>query len=155
VSERRHIFCAVVGVVAGLFSIAAQAEVTVKDAWVRGTLPAQTVTGAFMEIVSSEDATVISASSPLSEVVEIHSMTLENGVMKMRPLSRLALSAGTPVKLAPGGYHLMLMGLKKTITKGDVVPITLKVKGTNKKTKRVEVRLEVRDLTEVTEVTAH
>ena len=129
-----------------VFSVPALAEVTVKDSWVRGTTPAQKATGAFMEITSSETAALLTASSPVAGVVEIHTMKMEDGVMKMRALPKLDLPAGKAVKLAPGGNHVMLMDLKQQMKKGDVVPITLKIEGKDKKVQMLEVKAEVRDL---------
>jgi hypothetical protein len=129
-----------------LFGATALADVTVKDSWVRGTTPAQKATGAFMEIVSSDAASLLSASSPVAGVVEIHTMKMEDGVMKMRAIPKLDLPAGKGVKLAPGGNHVMLMDLKQQMKKGDVVPITLKVEGKDKKVHTIELKAEVRDL---------
>ncbi|CAG0929279.1 MAG: hypothetical protein EFKGCFLK_00745 [Rhodocyclaceae bacterium] len=127
-------------------SVSALADVTVKDAWVRGTTPAQKATGAFMELNSSDAATLVSAASPVAGVVEIHTMKMEDGVMKMRAIPKLDLPAGKAVKLAPGGNHVMLMDLKQQLKKGEVVPITLKVEGKDKKAQTIEIKAEVRDL---------
>lgn len=127
-------------------SLSAWADVTVKDSWVRGTTPAQKATGAFMELTSSDEAALVSASSPLAGVVEIHNMKMENGVMKMRHVPRLDLPAGKAVKLQPGSNHVMLMDLKQQMKKGDVVPITLQVEGKDKKVQTIEIKAEVRDL---------
>ena len=129
-----------------LCGAAAQADVTVKDAWVRGTTPAQKATGAFLQITSSDAAALLSASSPLAGVVEIHTMRMEDGVMKMRPIAKLDLPAGKGVTLAPGGNHIMLMDLRQQMKKGDVVPITLKVEGKDKAVQTIEIKAEVRDL---------
>ena len=129
-----------------VLTLPAIAEVTVKDSWVRGTTPAQKATGAFMEITSSESAVLLSASSPVAGVVEIHTMKMEDGVMKMRAMPKLELPAGKGVKLAPGGNHVMLMDLKQQLKKGDVVPITLKVEGKDKQVQTIEIKAEVRDL---------
>lgn len=131
---------------AAALSLNAWADVTVKDSWVRGTTPAQKATGAFMELTSSDEAVLVSASSPAAGVVEIHTMKMDNGVMKMRPVPNLDLPAGKAVKLQPGGNHVMLMDLKQQMKKGDVVPITLKVEGRDKKVQTIEVKAEVRDL---------
>ena len=128
------------------FGAATQADVTVKESWVRGTTPAQKATGAFMEITSSEAASLLSASSPVAGVVEIHTMKMEDGVMKMRAIPKLDLPAGKSVKLTPSGNHIMLMDLKQQMKKGDVVPITLKIEGKDKKVQMLEVKAEVRDL---------
>lgn len=129
------------------FSALAMADVSVKDSWVRGTVAGQSATGAFMELKSTEDATLVGASSTVAGVVEVHEMTMDNGVMKMRALPRLTLPAGKPVALKPGGYHIMLMDLKQPLKKGDSVPLTLKLEGKDKKSSTLEVKAEVRDLT--------
>ena len=126
------------------FGAAAQADVTVKESWVRGTTPAQKATGAFMEITSSEAAALLSASSPVAGVVEIHTMKMEDGVMKMRALPKLDLPAGKAVKLAPGGNHVMLMDLKQALKAGETVPLTLTVEGKDGKRETVELKLPVK-----------
>lgn len=129
-----------------VFSLAAMADVEVKDAWARSTLPVQKSSGAYMELTSSEAALLLSATSPLAGIVEIHTMKMEGDVMKMHAIPNLELPAGKAVKLAPGGYHIMLMELKQPLKKGDVVPITLKIEGRDKQVQNVEVKAAVRDL---------
>ena len=129
-----------------LFGAAAQADVTVKESWVRGTTPAQKATGAFMEITSSDAASLLSFFFNDTATTEIYTMRMEDGVMKMRAIPKLDLPAGKGVKLAPGGNHVMLMDLKQQMKKGDVVPITLKVEGKDKKVQTIEIKAEVRDL---------
>jgi len=119
---------------------AAQAQVKVSAPWVRATVAPQKATGAFMQLTSAKAAKVVAASSPVAEMVEIHEMKMDNGVMKMRAVDALALPAGQPVALKPGSYHVMLIDLKKPLAKGDVVPITLKVEGKDQKVERVEVK---------------
>ena len=76
------------------------AEVTVQDAWVRATVEGQKAGGAFMQLTSSTDATLVGARSPVAGVVEIHEMALdENMVMRMRAVKSIALPAGKPVAL--------------------------------------------------------
>lgn len=130
------------------FSALAAADVTVKEPWVRSTVVGQTASGAFMELTSSESATLLEATSPVAGVVEVHEMSLDNGVMKMRAVPRLDLPAGKPVTLRPGGYHIMLMDLKKQLKKGDSLPLKLKIEGKDKKVSTIDVKAEVRDLTE-------
>src|SRR6266705_1978201 len=65
------------------------ADLEVKDAWVRGTVPAQKATGAFMQISSKSGATITGAASPVARVAEVHQMTLEGDTMRMRLLPRL------------------------------------------------------------------
>lgn len=124
----------------------ALAEVTVKDAWVRATVPQQKATGAFMELTSSQNARLVEAKSPVAGVVQIHEMKMEKDVMKMREIKGLDLPAGKPVELSPGGYHVMLMELKRPLAEGETVPLTLVVESGGKR-ESVEVKASVRALT--------
>ena len=86
----------------------------------------QKATGAFMKLTSKEGAKLLSASSPVAGVVEVHEMKMDNNVMQMRALpDGLPLPAGKAVALQPGGYHVMLMDLKAPLDKGSNVPVTL------------------------------
>lgn len=122
----------------------AQAQVTVKDAWVRATVAQQKATGAFMQLQSAQDAQLISAQSPVAGVVEVHEMRMDGGVMKMRAVPSLALPAGKSVDLKPGGYHVMLMDLKGQVKDGDTVPVTLVVEGQDGKRQSLELALPAR-----------
>ena len=67
-------------------------------------------------------------------------MSMDNGVMKMRPLDKgLTIDPGKTVKLAPGGYHLMMIDLKSPLKKGDKLPITLEFE----KAGKVQISLDV------------
>ncbi len=117
-------------IIASLIGLSATAwaqttTVKVEDAWVRGTVATQKATGAFMRLTPSANARLVSASSPVAGVVEIHEMAMENDVMKMRQIPGLDLAAGRSMELKPGGYHVMLMDLKQQVKGGDSVPITL------------------------------
>lgn len=124
----------------------AQAQVTVKDAWVRATVPQQQATGAFMDIQAARDSRLVSASSPLTAVVQVHEMAMVDNIMKMREVPAIELPAGKLVKLQPGGYHVMLMDLKQQVKAGDSVPITLVVEGKDGKRESVQVKAIVRPL---------
>lgn len=131
--------------VSALFtSLAAQAQVQVDDPWVRATVAPQKATGAFMQLTSAKPVRVVAASSPVAAVVEIHEMKMDGGVMKMRAVDALPLPAGQAVALAPGGYHVMLMGLKRPIKAGEAVPLTLTVEGDDKRRTSVEVKAMAR-----------
>ena len=126
---------------------AMSSDVDVKAVWVRGTVVGQKATGAFMEVTSTSGATLVGVSSPVAGVTEIHVMKMADGVMQMRAIPRLDLPAGKPVKLAPGGYHVMLLDLKQALKAGESVPLILTVEGKDKKTETIEIKGEVRDLT--------
>lgn len=127
-----------------LFASQAWAEVTATEAWVRGTVPTQKATGAFMKLKSSEDAKLVAAASPVARIVEVHEMQLKDNVMTMRAVDALALPAGTTVELKPGGYHVMLIELVKPLAKGDTVPVTLTVVGKDGRKSTLDVKAEVR-----------
>jgi len=131
---------------AGLLASAhAMAQVDVSDAWVRGTVPAQTASGAFMTLHAHDTAKLVGVSSPLG-TAELHEMKMENNVMRMRALPSLDLPKMQDVQLKPGGYHVMLMGLKQQLKAGDTVPITLKIEQNGKVTEQT-VQAQVRDMT--------
>ena len=118
--------------------------VTVSNAWARATVPGQQVAGAYLEISSIENAALVSAKSSAAKNVEIHVMSMEAGMMSMRQISQLELPAGKTVALAPGGYHLMLTGLKQPLKKGDTVPLRLTILGKNKTRSVVKINAVVR-----------
>ena len=133
---------------AGLFAGSAlAADLEVASPWVRGTVAAQKATGAFMQLSSKGGVSIVGAASPAADIVEVHEMTMVDNVMKMRAVPRLDVQPGKPLEFKPGSYHMMLIGLKKPLAKGERVPLTLKVEGRDRKVESVEVLAEVRDLT--------
>lgn len=122
------------------------AQTTVNDPWVRGTVAEQKATGAFMSITSAQGGKLVAVSSPVAGVAEIHEMAMSGNVMKMHAIPGLALPAGQPVKLEPGGYHVMLMELKQPLKEGDVVLLTLVTEGKDGKRETIEVKAPVKPL---------
>ncbi len=130
-----------------LLASAAQAQTSVKDAWVRGTVAQQMATGAFMQITSASGGRLVSVSSSAAGVVEIHEMKMAGSTMQMRALPNgLDLPAGKTVELKPGGYHVMLMDLKAPIKAGDTVDLTLVVEGKDGKKETINVKAPVKAL---------
>jgi copper(I)-binding protein len=127
-------------------AVAAQ-SVEVKGAWIRGTVPGQKATGAFMDITSRRAARLVAAASPLAAVVEIHSMKMESGIMKMSAVNAVDLPANQTVKLAPGGYHVMMQELRQQLKAGDRAPLKLTFEMADKTRETLELNLEVRDVT--------
>jgi copper(I)-binding protein len=103
-------------------------SINVHQAWARATAPGQDVGAAYLMIVSKKDTNLVKIDTDAAEHTQIHSMTMNNGVMKMRELESLAIPAGKMVNLAPGGMHLMLMGLKKPLKAGEQLALTLQFK---------------------------
>jgi copper(I)-binding protein len=120
-------------------SLAASAadSVSIENAWVRPTNPGQDVGAAYMTFNSKQDVTLIRATSDVTASVEIHSMSMQNGVMKMRMLENLPIKAGKPYKLEPGGFHLMLFDLKKPLTAGQYINFELTFKSGNTEFKKL------------------
>jgi len=133
----------IVVVLAPAVALSADA-VRVIDPWARATVPGQKVGGVYMEIVSPRDARLVGVSSPAAGTAEVHSMTMDGGTMRMRAVEALDLPAGTPVRLAPGGYHVMLFDLKKPLVAGQKVPLTLVIEENGKRVQKIAVSAIVR-----------
>ena len=107
------------------------ANIDIKDAWVRSTVPGQMGTGAFMKITAKAGTQLVGVSSPVAGVGEVHEMKMDGDIMKMRAMPVLDLPAGKTVELKPGGYHVMLMDLKQPLLKDSKVSLTLMFKDAN------------------------
>lgn len=125
---------ACVALLAGLLAAPARAQevrvgdLTITQAWSRATPGGAKVGGGYLTIenVGSVADRLIGGSADIAEKVQLHEMAVNNGVMTMRPLDQgLVIEPGKTVKLAPGGYHLMLLDLKNPLKQGDKVPVTL------------------------------
>jgi len=126
--------------------IAQAQSVTIKDAWIRGMVQGQTSTGAFMEITARTAVRLVGVSTPITKNAEVHNMTMENGVMRMFPVDGIDVPAGKTMRLASGGYHVMLMNLPRALDAGDRVPLQLTFELADKKRETVELSVEVRDI---------
>ena len=123
---------------------AATADVKVDNAWARATAPGQKTGSAYAELTSPSNAALVAAASPIAERVEMHSMSLEGGVMRMRAVPRIELPAGSTVKLSPSGLHLMLFGLKQPLKEGEKLPLELSIQSPGSAPATVNVEAEVR-----------
>jgi copper(I)-binding protein len=131
------------------FSTAACAQVSVSSPWIRATVPQQTASGAFMGLVSAKDARLVEARSPVARLVQIHKMEMQGDMMKMAEVDGIDLPAGKPVSLASGGYHIMLIDLKRQLKAGDSVAMTLVVEGKNKQRETIKLDVPVKPLNHV------
>src|SRR6201991_2677975 len=103
-------------------------DLVITQPWSRATPGGAKIAGGFLTIENKGAAPdrLIGVSGEIAGKVEIHEMAMNNGVMTMRPLDKgLSIEPGKTVKLAPGGYHLMLMDLKNPLKQGDKVPLVL------------------------------
>jgi copper(I)-binding protein len=103
-------------------------DITVENAYVREVPPNMPNSAAFMLLYNSSDKEValVSAESDVANIVEIHEHVHENGMMKMRQVPKIAIAPKAQTVLQPGGYHVMLIGLKQPLKAGQMVALTLK-----------------------------
>jgi copper(I)-binding protein len=100
-------------------------QLEIKAPWARAT-PGRAENGAaYLTIVSPTTDRLTAASSPVAKKVELHTMSMEGGVMRMRPLAAIDIPAGQTVTLSPGGMHIMLLGLTQPLRQGQSFPLTL------------------------------
>jgi copper(I)-binding protein len=108
----------------------------VEDAWARqaqmmppmGQMQAATGNGALyvtIRNVGSDLDALLGATSPVAEHVELHETIREGEVMRMRPVDKLEVAPGSVLEMKPGGFHIMLINLKRELRPGDRVPVTL------------------------------
>ena len=128
------------------FALPAAADVIVSDAWVRGTVAQQMATGAYMRLKATRAARVVEVRTPVAGMAELHEASLVEGRMSMRQIDALDLPAGKLVELKPGGYHVMLMDLKRPLKEGETVAITLVIENADRSRSTVNVRASVRAL---------
>jgi copper(I)-binding protein len=105
--------------------------IKVDHPWTRATAPGAQVGVGYMKITNNGAAPVqlVGASTPVAAKVEVHTMSMEGGVMRMRAVPSLTIPARSTVELKSGGLHLMLIGLKKPLVVEDLVPLTLNFSG--------------------------
>ena len=124
-------------------SLAHGPAVKVDNAWARATVPGQKGSGAFMKLTAKQATQLVGVSSSAAGVAEVHEMKMEGDVMKMRAVAALDLPAGKAVEFKPGGYHVMLMDLKQSLTVGSKVPLTLMFKDAKGAQSKLELSLPV------------
>ena len=126
-------------------SFAQEPLVHVTHAWVRSTVPGQKATGAFMTLNADKRTKLVALSAPVAGVVEVHEMKMQGDIMRMRALpDGLVLPAAQAVVLGPGGLHVMLMDLKKPLSPGDSVALTLVFQDDKKVRRKMRLQIPVR-----------
>ena len=123
-------------------SLPLHAEITIEDAYVRATAPGQVVSASFMTLHNSASSavTLLSASSDVAEAVELHNHVHEDSVMQMRQVEGINLPASGSVSLQPGGYHIMLIGLKHNLATEQSVAMSLKFSDGSEQTLNLPVK---------------
>jgi len=138
-----------VAVFATLFTTPSRAEevkagdLVITQAWSRATPGGAKVGGGYLTIENkgSVPDRLIGGSAAVADKIQVHEMATNNGVMTMRPLDKgLVIEPGKTVKLAPGGYHLMLLDLKSPLKQGDKLPVTLEFERAGKVSLSLDVQ---------------
>jgi len=119
-------------------------DITIEHPWARTTVPGQPAGGAYLNIENhgKHNDKLIGAISPVVKSVEIHTMSMDGNVMKMREVGSIDIKPGEKITMQPGnGYHIMLIGLSQQLKAGDKIPLTL----TFEKSGKLDVTLFVED----------
>ena len=121
----------------------ATGDIKVAHPYTRSTPPGAKTAGAYLSIDNRGKVAerLMRASSPAAGMVELHSMSMDGNIMRMRAIPAIELPAGKTVALAPGGLHLMLQDLKRPLKKGERIPVTL----TFERSGDLKVELSVED----------
>ena len=127
------------GLVIASTALAQPAQLEVNNAWARATAGKADTGVAYVAIQSPTADRLVSLSTPVAKKAELHTMSMQGMVMKMRPLSGLDIPAGQPVTLKPGGEHIMLMGLSQPLRAGQTFPLTLDFEKAGSRTVTVTV----------------
>lgn len=127
-------------VVVATATLAQQNGIQIENAWSRPAMQGR-VGVVYLTIVDHGAADRLTGvSSPIAERAELHESFSEGGMAKMRPVASLTLDQSKPAVLAPGGYHIMLMGLKQPLKQGEAFPITLTFANAGEVTSQVTVQ---------------
>ncbi|MEH6591078.1 MAG: copper chaperone PCu(A)C [Halioglobus sp.] len=124
---QKLIFTVLVAVVLASSVTVAEPAIRLEGAWVRALPPTQQMTAGYASVVNESDKaeTIVGASTSVSTKTEIHTSREVDGYMRMEQLKTLSLPAGGRVELAPGGIHLMLMGMAEMPASGSTVYLCL------------------------------
>ena len=115
--------------------------VTATDAWCRPSPNGAKAGGCYVTLIAATDDRLTGGSTPRAASLQVHEMKTENGMMKMAELTAgLPLPAGQAVALAPGGNHLMLIGLTAPLIAGETVPLTFQFASAPAITVQAQVR---------------
>jgi len=120
--------------------------VTATDAWCRPSPNGAKAGGCYVTLTAATDDRLMGGSTPRAASLQVHEMKTENGMMKMAELTAgLPLPAGQAVALAPGGNHLMLIGLTAPLIAGETVPLTFQFASAPPITVQAQVRQPAMD----------
>ena len=115
-------------------------KIEVEDAWARATLPGQASSAAYLTVANAGGGDRLLAVSSPSAAASLHSTSMDNGVMRMRPVERLDVPAKSTVVLEPGGTHVMLMALEQPLAEGSTIELDLQFEKSGERRVEAQVR---------------
>ncbi|OCL91856.1 hypothetical protein AAX29_00502 [Aliarcobacter thereius] len=126
----------------GATLLLASDSIKVSDAYARATPPNMQNSAAFMNLnnITDKNISLIKASSSLANKVELHTHDMKNGMMKMYEVEEILIKANSNTDLKPGGYHIMLIGLNKSLNEGDLIDLSLEFSNGEIKNLELEVK---------------
>jgi len=115
------------GALAGDAGMGQVGDIMIHQSWARASIGNAPNSAAYMTLMTHGDQAdkLIGAATPVAETAELHNHLMEDGIAKMRSVDGVEVIPGEPATLEPGGFHVMLMGLKGKLEEGDVFPLTL------------------------------
>jgi len=125
---------------AGCGAEEAAPEIAVQGAWARPAVEGQSTSAAYFTVVNTGGADRLVSVSSSAAGAALHSMTMDGGIMRMRPLEALDIPANSSVELKPGGTHVMLIDVKSPLAAGDAVPLRLRFERAGTREVTAEVR---------------
>lgn len=131
-SAWRHLLMVALAMATTLPAAMAQPSITsFSDSWIRGSVPGQTNGAGYVRIknLSANPIELIRVDSDRAQRIELHTIDRDGGVARMREVSGIRVPANGDVELAPGGYHIMFIGLKEPFSPGEKIPLTLHFEG--------------------------
>jgi periplasmic copper chaperone A len=120
-------------------------QIVIHDPWARASLGARGTSAAYMtiEVTGDHADRLIGAASRVAKHAQLHAEVMDNGVAKMRPVDAVEVAPGTPTVLAPGGLHIMLMGVQGKLVEGQTMPLELTFETAGK----VDLEIPIRGMT--------
>jgi len=116
-------------------------QISISGAWSRATVAGQSSAAAYLRIANGGggDDKLVKVSTPIGQAT-LHSTTMDNGVMRMRPVEQLSVPAHSQVELKPGGMHIMILGVKRPLAAGSSFQLNLNFEHSGERTVTVAVR---------------
>ena len=112
---------------AGDAGMAKVGDVMIHDGWARASIGSAPNSAAYVTLMTHGETAdkLVGVSTPVAETAELHNHIMEGDIAKMREVEAIEVKPGEMARLEPGGFHVMLMGLRGPLNAGDMLPLTL------------------------------